>query len=725
MRDAFDAGAEFLVRVNDDTEFVTPGWVRLGVDALAAFEPPNVGVVGPVCREGKTRILTHDMVHRTHLTIFDTYYPPEFSNWFVDDWISRVYGAARTRRHEGWVVKHRLTPTRYMPEERERELLGALVAKAAALIKHRLHHRHKDASHFKNNDRNLNTTERTIDAMPNLNQEIKFTIVVTVSQGFDDMFRNWLYWYEKIGVNARLVVYAEDGESFIKYRDCSQFTLKLASNESAGSAFSYDTERYNALVSRRPGILLSCMHEFGDLIYSDIDVIWKQSPIPWLVGDYDLWVQDDKGIDNACTGFLALRKSSAVVSMLTEWKKNQENTKQTNQKKFNKLLKISNIKTCHLRATQFVNGFDFFETKSMMTFNASAIVMIHNNYIIGKENKKRRFRDRNLWSPIVGNICQNTYVNKTMASPVYSQNKSVRGMLIVMTMNRKLSLERLLKSLVDAQYDGDVVDLHIWIDLKEDNAAPDQSILQVCRMVPWIHGQKITHIHPKKAGLRGQWLDTWRLSISDEEKLKKMPILVLLEDDIEVSPFFWRWLKLGHQAYANRSDIAGLSLGRLNHCPKFCPNLNGGNVTDNSNFLHPWVGTTGFSPTTKHWENFTNWAREYQKREAVEKPYVPGMRPTEWYKQFEKVGRCPGINCMWTQLHHYYTMNAPDRYTVRAKCAGGLALAVNHQEAGLHYANKMNADAKLLKTSFPEKLKKFYPHPDVVGLDGRLSRDVR
>lgn len=136
MRDAFDAGAEFLVRVNDDTEFVTPGWVRLGVDALAAFEPPNVGVVGPVCHEGNTKILTHDMVHRTHLTIFDTYYPPEFSNWFVDDWISRVYGAARTRRHEGWVVKHRLTPRRYTPEERERAQLEVLVEVGVQRVAH-------------------------------------------------------------------------------------------------------------------------------------------------------------------------------------------------------------------------------------------------------------------------------------------------------------------------------------------------------------------------------------------------------------------------------------------------------------------------------------------------------------------------------------------------------------------------------------------------------------
>ena len=42
---AQDDGAEYIVRVNEDTEFVTPGWVQIGKDELSKMDPPNVGVV--------------------------------------------------------------------------------------------------------------------------------------------------------------------------------------------------------------------------------------------------------------------------------------------------------------------------------------------------------------------------------------------------------------------------------------------------------------------------------------------------------------------------------------------------------------------------------------------------------------------------------------------------------------------------------------------------------
>ena len=32
MRQAYNEGAEYLVRVNDDTEFTTRGWISLGVE---------------------------------------------------------------------------------------------------------------------------------------------------------------------------------------------------------------------------------------------------------------------------------------------------------------------------------------------------------------------------------------------------------------------------------------------------------------------------------------------------------------------------------------------------------------------------------------------------------------------------------------------------------------------------------------------------------------------
>ena len=127
MRDAARTGAEYLVRLNDDTEIKSMSWLPLSVRRLSTYDPPFVGVVGPVCREGKTSILTHDMVHRTHLEIFDTYYPPNFHNWYVDDWISAVYGPERTTKIPDWVVHHYVSPPRYNPIMVSNETLQASI----------------------------------------------------------------------------------------------------------------------------------------------------------------------------------------------------------------------------------------------------------------------------------------------------------------------------------------------------------------------------------------------------------------------------------------------------------------------------------------------------------------------------------------------------------------------------------------------------------------------
>ena len=60
---------------------------------------PPFGAVGPLCRQGNTKILTHDFTHRTHMEIFEgQYYPPELTDWWMDDWIARTYGSTRTRQ---------------------------------------------------------------------------------------------------------------------------------------------------------------------------------------------------------------------------------------------------------------------------------------------------------------------------------------------------------------------------------------------------------------------------------------------------------------------------------------------------------------------------------------------------------------------------------------------------------------------------------------------------
>lgn len=125
-RQAYNDGCEFIYRINDDTEFVTP-WTSALIGALRNFSPPLRGVVGPTCNQGNTAILTHDFVHRGHLDIFPTHYPEELTDWWLDDWISAVYGEQNTRKLPEVVVVHHVLDTRYEVKWGSERLLKSLV----------------------------------------------------------------------------------------------------------------------------------------------------------------------------------------------------------------------------------------------------------------------------------------------------------------------------------------------------------------------------------------------------------------------------------------------------------------------------------------------------------------------------------------------------------------------------------------------------------------------
>ena len=105
-RQAYKDGVEFMCRINDDTTFITKNWTSFGIKTLANYKPTNVGVVGPICRQGFNDTLTHEMVHRTHMDIFIYYYPPVLENWWIDVWIALIYKPNRSIELETWEVFH-------------------------------------------------------------------------------------------------------------------------------------------------------------------------------------------------------------------------------------------------------------------------------------------------------------------------------------------------------------------------------------------------------------------------------------------------------------------------------------------------------------------------------------------------------------------------------------------------------------------------------------------
>ncbi|ESO00763.1 hypothetical protein HELRODRAFT_175241 [Helobdella robusta] len=135
MMEAYLDHIDYYYRVNDDTKMLTPGWTEAYVDILQSFNPPNIGVVGPLHKGGNEDILTYDFVHRSHIDIFGSYYPRVFTDWWADNWISAVYGPVRTMKLPNVRLVHTSeVGTRYSIRNDREKFLNAQIDQGKDII---------------------------------------------------------------------------------------------------------------------------------------------------------------------------------------------------------------------------------------------------------------------------------------------------------------------------------------------------------------------------------------------------------------------------------------------------------------------------------------------------------------------------------------------------------------------------------------------------------------
>lgn len=196
--------------------------------------------------------------------------------------------------------------------------------------------------------------------------------------------------------------------------------------------------------------------------------------------------------------------------------------------------------------------------------------------------------------------------------------------IVVIGYNRNRSMERLLTSLKEANYYGDAVDLIISID-KSDN----DKVKCVAEEFVWDFGRKILKVYQEKQGLRkhilacGLYLNTYEA-------------IAVLEDDIIVSPFFYRYMKNTIAFYEKDENIAGISL--YGHSWNVIANMPfqpiyGKYDTYFMQFAQSW----GQIWLRKPWEDFYNWycSNETIFSEKCEKPFpesVANWPETSWLK---------------------------------------------------------------------------------------------
>ncbi|XP_021359182.1 uncharacterized protein LOC110454129 [Mizuhopecten yessoensis] len=245
--------------------------------------------------------------------------------------------------------------------------------------------------------------------------------------------------------------------------------------------------------------------------------------------------------------------------------------------------------------------------------------------------------------------------------------------VIVITYNRGNSVLRLLNSLNEADYLGDKVAIDVWIDRSKDGVIHEETYAKA-RQFKFKHGIINVHNQTQHAGIYGQWMKTWNPSLDSKE------IAVILEDDLTVSKYFYKWLKNVHAKYDSLLYINGFALQGYSM-------KHGGGPgqlrapDENIVFMYPILGTWGFSPSRENWIKYVKWYDNMSEVSGFH-PTVAGILPTLWYNNFLKQGKTGG---MWSMWHVYHAWKFKER-SIYPNLPGKCGLTINWKEAGLHYS---------------------------------------
>jgi Nucleotide-diphospho-sugar transferase len=173
---------------------------------------------------------------------------------------------------------------------------------------------------------------------------------------------------------------------------------------------------FKTLTSSRPQFIQAFLRKGYAVLYNDIDIVWQHNT--WDVLDFQnvdnrfdkiMWQDTDYQV---CSCMLYLLPTADSIFMMEEWEdeissdSHQSDPASFDQEALAVVLVRRNISTDGgtFDSTKVIVNDMFFPAGKHYSWNDSKpenekAIMVHNNWIVGKPNKKARFMRSNLWKP--------------------------------------------------------------------------------------------------------------------------------------------------------------------------------------------------------------------------------------------------------------------------------------------------------------------------------------
>lgn len=212
---------------------------------------------------------------------------------------------------------------------------------------------------------------------------------------------------------------------------------------------------------------------------------------------------------------------------------------------------------------------------------------------------------------------------KITISKYITENKpQMLPTIVVVAYNRLQALKRLLNALNDANFNTKI-SLVISID-----GGGSFDVIKYAKSYRWQHGNKKIIQHHKNLGLKNH-------IISCGELTRKYGSIIILEDDLYVSPHFYDYVIHALTFYSNDPRISGVSLYNppLNQAATmpFSPLPDGNDV-----YFMQIPASSGQAWTSAQWSEFKTWYDIGKHKNELDNlpEYVQKWPNTSWKKYF-------------------------------------------------------------------------------------------
>lgn len=238
-----------------------------------------------------------------------------------------------------------------------------------------------------------------------------------------------------------------------------------------------------------------------------------------------------------------------------------------------------------------------------------------------------------------------------------AQSNLSKFAVVVVTYNRAKSLKRLLSSLNNAEYNHNQT-LVISID-----GGGSQEVLDLVSEFKWNHGDKEVIQHVNNIGLRKHILSCGDLT-------NKYGAVLILEDDLFVSPFYAKTTENLISYYKDCEDIAGFSLYSYSY-NEFAKMPFTPKCSEYSAYFSQVASSWGQVWTKRQWNDFKSWYDKCATSGVTVNDNLPleviGWPETSWKKYYQKY-------IVQTKKYFVYPYNS---------------LVTNFSDAGSHFTISM------------------------------------